>query len=109
LGVSMIERFEAMLAAGKDGALLRFGLGSEYLKAGDATRAAMHLREALARDPGYSAAWKLLGKALEKADAAEAAEAWRKGIEAALGKGDKQAAREMQVFLRRLERGPGAG
>ena len=61
-----------MLAAGKDGALLRFGLGSEYLKAGDATRAAMHLREALARDPGYSAAWKLLGKALETAEPAQA-------------------------------------
>ena len=105
--MAMIERFEAMLAAGKDGALLRFGLGSEYLKAGDAPRAAMHLREALALDPGYSAAWKLLGKALEKSDAAAAAEAWRKGIEAALGKGDKQAAREMQVFLRRLERGAG--
>ena len=102
--MAMIERFEALLAAGKDGALLRFGLGSEYLKAGDAERAAMHLREALALDPGYSAAWKLLGKALERGDPVRAAEAWRKGIDAAGAKGDKQAVREMQVFLRRLER-----
>jgi Tfp pilus assembly protein PilF len=105
----MIERFEAMLAAGKDGALLRFGLGSEYLKAGDAARAAVHLREALARDPGYSAAWKLLGRALEKAEPDQAAQAWRSGIAAAEAKGDKQAAREMQVFLRRLERAAGGG
>jgi Tfp pilus assembly protein PilF len=105
----MIERFEAMLTAGKDGALLRFGLGSEYLKAGDATRAAVHLREALAQDPGYSAAWKLLGRALEKAEPAQAAQAWRSGIAAAEAKGDKQAAREMQVFLRRLERAAGGG
>lgn len=105
--MAMIERFEAMLAAGKDGALLRFGLGSEYLKAGDAGRAAMHLREALALDPGYSAAWKLLGKALEGSDRAQAAEAWRQGIAAAEAKGDKQAAREMQVFLKRLERAAG--
>ena len=105
--MAMIERFEAMLAAGKDGALLRFGLGSEYLKAGDAARAALHLREALARDPGYSAAWKLLGRALEKAEPAQAAQAWRSGIAAAEAKGDKQAAREMQVFLKRLERTPG--
>jgi Tfp pilus assembly protein PilF len=107
--VAMIERFEAMLAAGKDGALLRFGLGSEYLKAGDTALAAMHLREALARDPGYSAAWKLLGKALEKSDPRQAAQAWREGIAAAEAKGDKQAAREMQVFLRRVERAAGGG
>jgi Tfp pilus assembly protein PilF len=106
--MAMIERFEALLAAGKDGALLRFGLGSEYLKAGDAARAAMHLREALVLDPGYSAAWKLLGKALEAGDRAAAAAAYRQGIAAAESKGDKQAAREMQVFLKRLERGADA-
>jgi Tfp pilus assembly protein PilF len=106
--MAMIERFEALLAAGKDGALLRFGLGSEYLKAGDAARAAMHLREALVLDPGYSAAWKLLGKALEAGDRTAAAAAYRQGIAAAESKGDKQAAREMQVFLKRLERGADA-
>lgn len=105
--MSMIERFEAMLAAGKDGALLRFGLGSEYLKAGDSGRAAAHLREAVALDAGYSAAWKLLGRALEAGEPGAAAEAYRRGIEAAQAKGDKQAAREMQVFLRRLGRPAG--
>lgn len=105
--MAMIERFEAMLAAGKDGALLRFGLGSEYLKAGDTERAAVHLREALALDRGYSAAWKLLGKALEKTDREAAAQAWRQGIAAARAKGDKQAAREMELFLKRLERAAG--
>ena len=102
--MAMIERFEAMLAAGKDGALLRFGLGSEYLKSGDFERAAMHLRAALALDQGYSAAWKLLGKALEKSDPEAAAGAWQRGIAAAQAKGDKQAAREMEVFLKRLKR-----
>ena len=105
--MTMIERFEALLATGKDGALLRFGLGSEYLKAGDPARAAMHLREALARDAGYSAAWKLLGKALEAEDRPGAIEAYRQGIAAAESKGDKQAAREMKVFLARLERAAG--
>ena len=32
---SALENFEKMLAAGKDGALLRFSLGNEHLKAGD--------------------------------------------------------------------------
>ncbi|HXS51141.1 MAG TPA: tetratricopeptide repeat protein [Usitatibacter sp.] len=103
------ERFEALLAAGKDSALLRFGLGSHYLNAGDAARAVEHLRRAVAQDPAYSAAWKLLGKALEaSADAIGAAQAYRSGIAAAEKRGDKQAAREMAVFLRRIERAGGS-
>jgi predicted Zn-dependent protease len=103
------ERFEALLASGKDGALLRFSLGMHYLKEGAAATAARHLRAAVAHDPGYSAAWKLLGKALSDCgESAEAIDAYRKGIDAAERKGDKQAAKEMAVFLRRLEKaGPG--
>ena len=56
-------------------------------------------------DPSYSAAWKLLGKACaEGGDAAGAADAYRRGIAAATAKGDRQAAKEMGVFLRRIER-----
>jgi len=100
-----LANFERMLAAGKDGALLRFGLGSEYLKAGDARNAGIHLRRAVELDPGYSAAWKLLGKALLAAGRAdEALAAWRDGIASAERKGDKQAMKEMQVFSRRLAR-----
>jgi Tfp pilus assembly protein PilF len=106
--VNAVERFEALLASGKDNALLRFGLGNEYLKAGDAPRAAEHFGAAVAQDPGYSAAWKLLGKALTQAGReAEAAQAYRSGIEAAERRGDKQAAREMAVFLKRIEKAAG--
>lgn len=99
------QRFEALLAAGKDDALLRFGLGMHYLRAGDAQRAALHLRAAVAHDAGYSAAWKLLGKALEAGgDREAAAAAYRSGIESATKRGDKQAAKEMNVFLRRIEK-----
>jgi predicted Zn-dependent protease len=100
---SALRNFERMLAAGKDGALLRFGLGNEFLKCGDVEAAVTHLRHAVALDPGYSAAWKLLGKALSAAQRAdEALAAWHEGIAAAERKGDKQAMREMQVFVRRL-------
>ena len=100
-----VQRFEALLAAGKDGALLRFSLGMQYLNANDSGRAAEHLRKAVEMDPAYSAAWKLLGKALEQQQrAGEAIEAYRHGIEAAEKHGDKQAAKEMGVFLRRLEK-----
>ena len=98
-----IARFEQLLAAGKDGALLRFALGSEYLKLGDAARASTHLRRAVGFDPGYSAAWKLLGQSLAvEGRPDEALAAYRDGIAAAERKGDKQAMKEMQVFARRI-------
>ena len=99
------ERFEALLAAGKDNALVRFSIGLAYLNGGEAGRAAPHLRAAVGHDPDYSAAWKLLGRALaDSGNPQEAREAYRSGIAAAERKGDKQAAKEMAVFLRRLER-----
>ncbi len=103
-----IENFEKMLASGKDNALLRFSLGNAYLGAGEATRAVPHLQKAVEHDPKYSAAWKLLGRALnESGDARAALEAYRKGIEIAQAKGDIQAAKEMTVFARRIEKSLG--
>jgi len=96
-----------MLAQGKDNALLRFSLGNEYMKEGDAARAAEHFVKAVLHDADYSAAWKLLGKSLALAGReVEAIDAYRNGISAAQRKGDKQAAKEMEVFLRRLEKAP---
>ena len=59
-----LVRFQELLDGGKDTALLRFGLGFEYLRAGDASAAIPHLQRAVAHDASYSAAWKMLGKAL---------------------------------------------
>jgi Tfp pilus assembly protein PilF len=101
---TLIQRLESLLASGKDNALLRFSLGSEYLKAGDAPKACEHLARALEHDAQYSAAWKLYGRALADAGRlAEALEAYGRGIDVAERKGDKQAAKEMRVFARRIE------
>ncbi len=106
---SIVENLEKMLAAGKDTALLRFGLGSAHLKAGDPEAAATHLRRAVELEPGYSAAWKMLGKALTASGrSAEALAAYRQGIEVAEARGDQQAVKEMRVLTRRLERPPDA-
>lgn len=100
-----IESLEKLIGTPRDGALLRYSLGNEWLKAGDAAAAAAQLREAVMRDPAYSAAWRLLGRALAATgDEAQALEAWRKGIAAARARGDKQAEKEMTVFARRIER-----
>ncbi len=101
----MLESLEKMLAKGVDNALLRFGLGKGYLDLKDYPRAAEHLRRCVEQDPKYSAAWKLLGKALQgQDDLAGARDAWQQGITAAQAHGDKQAEKEMSVFLKKLDR-----
>jgi tetratricopeptide (TPR) repeat protein len=101
----MISNLEKLLDTPRDGALLRYSLGVEYAKAGEHARAAQYFRDALARDALYSAAWKALGRSLEAAgQAAEALDAYGRGIEAAHRKGDRQAEKEMTVFRRRLEK-----
>lgn len=101
----MISGLEKLLGTPRDGALLRYSLGIEYEKAGQHERAAQFLRDAVERDPLYSAAWKALGRTLTAAGrGAEALEAYGRGIEAAHRKGDRQAEKEMTVFRRRLEK-----
>ncbi len=51
-----------MLGGGKDSALVRYGLGVEYLKRGDLGSAIAHLGVAVELDSGHSAAWKHYGK-----------------------------------------------
>jgi Tfp pilus assembly protein PilF len=102
---SAVDRLESLLASGRNTSLLRFSLGNEYLKTGEPRQAAMHLAAAVALDPQYSAAWKLLGKAqLANGEIDAARAAWQRGIEVADARGDQQAAREMRAFLRRLSR-----
>jgi len=102
---SPIENLENLLSGGSDTALLRFSLGSAYLKQDNPERAAAHLAQAVALDPNYSAAWKLYGKALQASGAIlEAISAYEQGITVAEARGDIQAAKEMRVFLKRLQK-----
>ncbi|UVE17833.1 hypothetical protein NVV93_00065 [Pseudomonas sp. LS44] len=101
----MLESLEKMLAKGVDNALLRFGLGKGYLDLLDYPRAAEHLQACVAFDPKYSAAWKLLGKAQQGlGDLAGARLAWEQGVAAAQAHGDKQAEKEMTVFIHKLDK-----
>ena len=101
--MAMLNKLEAMLAAGQDNALLRFSLGSEHLKAKQLDQAIEHFRKCLQHDSKYSAAWKLLGQALTEAgQSEEAVKVYEEGIRVAETKGDKQAVKEMGVFLKRL-------
>jgi Tfp pilus assembly protein PilF len=101
----MIDGLEKLLAQGKDSPELRFGLGNAYLGEGKPQQAREHLRACLEQNPGYSAAWKLLGRACQALDQSEEAlDAYRQGIAAARKAGDVQAEKEMTVFARRLQK-----
>ena len=103
--MALRRNLELMLERGQDSPLLRFALGQECLKANDLVTAIDHLRQAVDQNPSYSAAWKALGEAHVRAGSAErAAEVYERGIQAANEAGDIQAAKEMDVFLKRLRK-----
>lgn len=107
---STLANLLKLAGTARDGALLRFSLGNEYLKSGELEQAVLQFQAAVERDSGYSAAWKLLGKSLsELGRKNEALQAWRSGIAAAQARGDKQAGKEMAVFAKRLEKELSAG
>jgi Tfp pilus assembly protein PilF len=100
-----VGQLERLLASGNDSAALRVALGTAYLKEGNPIEAIEHLQAAIALDSDYSAAWKLLGQAQVEAERNDDAErSYSRGIEVATRRGDVQAAREMRVFLKRLEK-----
>jgi Flp pilus assembly protein TadD len=101
----LIARLRAQLGGPRDGALLRFSLGTALLSNGDAAGAIAAFREAVGFDSSYSAAWKMLGKALaDSGDGDSAIDAYRQGLDVARTRGDKQVEREIAVFLKRLEK-----
>ncbi len=100
-----VHNFETMLTQGRDNALLRFSLGNAYLERQNYSAAIEHFKKALELDANYSAAWKNYGKALAESHRwQEAVEIYQQGIAIAERKGDKQAEKEMRVFLKRAQK-----
>jgi Flp pilus assembly protein TadD len=91
-----------------DDPVVRFGLAGAYLNAGQPENAVDEYRETIRLKPDYSAAHRGLGRALERAGRIpEATAAYRQGLEVAMRNGDLQTVKEIEVFLRRLERAAG--
>lgn len=107
---AIVQNLTKLIGTPRDGALLRFSSGSEYLKSGDAAQAAAHWRAAVAKDPACSSAGKLPGRALtQSGDIPAALGVHCSGLDSAKqtgGKrateGGKQAVKEMTVFAQWL-------
>jgi len=103
--MSQIETFEAMLARGQDSDMLRFTLGNAYFDEKDYATAITHLRAAVDMKPDYSAAWKVLGRALAaNNELSDAIDAFNRGLAVANANGDKQTVKEITVFQRRVQK-----
>ncbi len=101
----IINNLESLLAKQPNNALLHYSLGLEYLNQRHARQAIEHLSTAVKLAPDHSASWKTYGKALTaNGEARRAVEIYKKGIAVATEKGDRQAAREMRVFLTRVQK-----
>lgn len=97
------EALERMLAAGRDGALLRMSLALAYHRRNEPQTALVHLEKALAFDADFTAAHRLQGLiALELGHAAQAEAAFGKGLEVAQRRGEMQLVKELTVRLRRV-------
>jgi Flp pilus assembly protein TadD len=100
-----IAEFKEVVELMPDDPVVRFGLAGAYLDAGQAEAAVTEYSEAIRLKPDYSAAHRGLGRALERAGrTAEARAAYTKGLEVAARNGDLQTKKEIEVFLRRLEK-----
>ena len=100
-----IAQFREVLEIMPDDPVVRFGLAGAYLEAGEAEAAVVEYTEAIRLKPDYTAAHRGLGRALERAGRpAEATAAYTRGLEVAARTGDLQTKKEIEVFLRRLEK-----
>ena len=100
-----IAQFKEVVELFPEDPVARFGLANAYLEAGQAEDAIREFKEILRLKPDYTAAHRGLGRALERAGRVEEAKAaYLTGIEVAARTGDLQTGKEMQVFLKRLEK-----
>ena len=102
---SRAQMFRKLLEKDPENPMILFSLGNELFKEGEYTEARTHLRRAIANKPDYSVAYRTLGRAhYELREDAEARRAFTEGREVAEKNGDLQTVKEIDVFMRRLEK-----
>jgi uncharacterized protein HemY len=102
---SRADMFRKLLEKDPDNPMILYSLGIELFKEGRYPEAREHLQRAIENKPDYSVAYRMLGRThYELHENAEARSIFAKGKEVAQENGDLQTVREIDVFLRRLDR-----
>lgn len=100
---TLLEQFKQLAELTPEDELVHYGLGGEYMKRGLYREAVACFEKVIALKPDYSAAYRELGRALEKAEDIDAAiRIYNKGKEVASSRGDGQTVKEIDVFLNRM-------
>jgi uncharacterized protein HemY len=102
---SRAEMFRKLLERDPNNPMVLYSLGSELFKEQSYSEARECLERAVENKPDYSVAYRSLGRVLyELGEDSEARRVFAEGREIAEGNGDLQTVREIDVFVRRLEK-----
>ena len=98
------QLLEEFLSQDPNDSFSRYALALELEKEGKPPEAVEQLREVIARDPHYVAAYHHLGRLLGQTGLIEEAlDVYRRGLNAAIAAGDQRSRSEMQEALQGLE------
>ena len=102
---SRSEVFRKLLERDPNNPMILYSLGNELFKEKKYSEACTYLSQAIENKPDYSVAYRVLGRALyELHEDAEARRVFAEGREVAQRNGDLQTVKEIDVFVRRLEK-----
>jgi predicted Zn-dependent protease len=102
---SRAEMFRRLLERDPENPMVLYSLGNELFKEEKHFEAREYLERAVRHKPDYSVAYRMLGRTLyELRQDAEARRVFAEGREVAERNGDLQTAKEIDVFVRRLEK-----
>jgi uncharacterized protein HemY len=105
MNASRSDMFRKLLQKDSDNPMILYSLGNELFREGRYEEARDLLQRAITNKPDYSVAYRMLGRAhYELNENTEAREVFLNGKEVARGNGDLQTVKEIDVFLRRLQR-----
>jgi Tfp pilus assembly protein PilF len=100
-----INKIKELLKIYPQDVVLMISLAQAYFDNKDYQKAVDTSRKILKINPDYSVAFRILGRALVKTEElTDAIKTYKKGIVVAGKNGDLQVAKEMTVFLGRLEK-----
>lgn len=103
--ISRADMFRKLLERDHDNPMILYSLGNELFKEEKYSEAREYLSRAVERKPDYSVAYRTLGRTLyELGEDSEARRVFSRGREVAERNGDLQTVKEIDVFVRRLEK-----